>query len=300
MSPEFEAQDFRRTSDSGCFSLIAFAGRAAQEKPTRGKACGAEDFRLAGDAGAALLAAAQSGDQRALLAIFGPDAKDILFSGDAVNDKAALQDFVTAYNQMNRWGKIKAGGETLYVGADNYAFPIPLARTPRPVVFRHRGRQGRDPCAPHRQRRVDRHRRLRCYRRRTAAILQPGSRWRQGQAIRAQVRERPRQARWSVLARPDGQTASPLGELGDFAKVAVHQFWRQTAALRRLLLRDPFQTGDKAKAAEDYIVDGNMTGGFAIVAYPAEYRNSGIMTFVVGKDGAVYQKDLGEKTGDIA
>jgi len=43
-----------------------------------------------------------------------------------------------------------------------------------------------------------------------------------------------------------------------------------------------------------------MTGGFAILAYPAEYRNSGIMTFVVGKDGTVYQKDLGEKTTDIA
>ena len=57
--------------------------------------------------------------------------------------------------------------------------------------------------------------------------------------------------------------------------------------------------GDKAKGgAMDYIVNGNMTGGFAILAYPAEYRNSGIMTFLVGKDGTIYQKDLGETTSD--
>jgi hypothetical protein len=59
--------------------------------------------------------------------------------------------------------------------------------------------------------------------------------------------------------------------------------------------------GDKAKGgAKDYIVNGKMTGGFAVLAYPAEYRNSGIMTFVVDKDGVVYQKDLGEKTVELA
>ena len=59
--------------------------------------------------------------------------------------------------------------------------------------------------------------------------------------------------------------------------------------------------GDTAKGgAMDYLVNGKMTGGFAILAYPAEYRNSGIMTFIVGKDGIVYQKDLGEKTADVA
>jgi hypothetical protein len=59
--------------------------------------------------------------------------------------------------------------------------------------------------------------------------------------------------------------------------------------------------GDKAKCgAKDYIVNGKMTGGFAVVAYPAEYRNSGIMTFIIGKDGVVHQQDLGEKTVDLA
>jgi hypothetical protein len=52
--------------------------------------------------------------------------------------------------------------------------------------------------------------------------------------------------------------------------------------------------------AKDFTVNEKVTGGFAVVAYPAEYRNSGIMTFIVGKDGVVYQKDLGEKTAEIA
>ena len=85
-------------------------------------------FASPAEAGAALVDAAKSGDQQAFLAIFGPEGKDVLFSGDPVKDKNALQDFVADYVQMNRWREIKAGGETLYVGADNYPFPIPLAK----------------------------------------------------------------------------------------------------------------------------------------------------------------------------
>jgi len=67
------------------------------------------------------------------------------------------------------------------------------------------------------------------------------------------------------------------------------------------LFRILTKQGDKVKGgAEDFIVSGKMTGGFAILAYPAEYRNSGIMTFIIGKDGIVYQKDLGEKTTGVA
>jgi hypothetical protein len=87
-------------------------------------------FASPAEAGAAFLEAAKSGDQIALLAIFGPDAKGVLFSGDAVKDKDTLQDFVAAYNQMHRWVTTKAGGEMLNIGADNYTFPIPLGQNP--------------------------------------------------------------------------------------------------------------------------------------------------------------------------
>src|SRR6185503_7269820 len=70
------------------------------------------------EAGSALLQAAKSGDQASLIAIFGSDAKEILFSGDPVKDKNTLKDFATAYEAMHRWGKIRAGGQMLYIGAE--------------------------------------------------------------------------------------------------------------------------------------------------------------------------------------
>ena len=87
-----------------------------QENATAEKPATEKTFASPADAGAAFFEAAKSGDQTALLAIFGPDARAVLFSGDPVKDKNALQDFVAAYSQMNRWRPIKAGGEMLYVG----------------------------------------------------------------------------------------------------------------------------------------------------------------------------------------
>src|SRR5262249_27082811 len=79
-------------------------------------------------AGEALFTAAKNGDQNAILGILGPESKNLVFSGDAVKDKDTLQNFVKAYSQMNRWSKNKAGNEILYIGADNFPFPIPLTQ----------------------------------------------------------------------------------------------------------------------------------------------------------------------------
>ena len=94
---------------------------------------------------------------------------------------------------------------------------------------------------------------------------------------------------------------APLG-LGDFAKAAGYtNAGDKPQPFNGYYFQILTKQGDKAPGgAKDYIVDGKMTGGFAILAYPAEYRNSGIMTFIVDKDGTVYQKDLGEKTTDLA
>ena len=111
-------------------TISSLASCNKSEKTTSEKAV-QKTFASPADAGAAFLDAAKSGDQSALLAIFGPDGKDVLFTGDSVKDKDALQDFVAAYNQMHRWREIKVGGEMLYIGADNYPFPIPLGKNPR-------------------------------------------------------------------------------------------------------------------------------------------------------------------------
>jgi len=104
---------------------------------------------------------------------------------------------------------------------------------------------------------------------------------------------------WAV---PEGQPQSPLGPLGDFAKaIGYVKSGDKPQPFNGYFFQILTKQGDKAQGgAKDYIVNGKMTGGFAILAYPAEYRNSGIMTFIVGKDGIVYQKDLGENTTDAA
>jgi hypothetical protein len=100
----------------------------------------------------------------------------------------------------------------------------------------------------------------------------------------------------------EGVAQSPLGQMGDLAKGLGYTTANNTQqSFSGYKFRILTKQGQSAKGgARDYIVDGKMTGGFAILAYPADYRNSGIMTFAVGPDGVVYQKDLGEKTAEIA
>ena len=272
------------------------------EKSTADKAV-QKTFASPADAGAAFVEAAKSGDQAALLAIFGPDAKDVLFSGDAVKDKDALQDFVAAYNQMHRWREIKVGGEMLYTGADNFSFPIPLAQNSS-GQWQFDTAAGKDEILARRIGKDELTAIAAC-----DAIANAQQRYfrqlHDGDNVKqyAQkfVAEEGKQdgLYWRVS---EGQTPSPLGQLGDFVKDAGYDSTGDKPqpfnGYYFLILT---KQGDQVKGgAKDFIANGKLTGGFAILAYPAEYRNSGIMTFIVGKDGVVYQKDLGEKTADVA
>ena len=102
--------------------IVLFTGCNKSETPTIGS------FSSPDEAGNVLLAAAKSGDQNAVLAIFGPQSKDIVFSGDPVQDKTTADAFVAGYGQMHRWRKMPDGAQVLLVGADNFAFPIPLKK----------------------------------------------------------------------------------------------------------------------------------------------------------------------------
>jgi hypothetical protein len=207
---------------------------------------GPRTFASPSEAGAALLAAAQSGDRAAWLEIFGPDAAELLFTGDPAQDRANLQSFVAAYTRMNRWGQIKAGGQTLYIGPDNYAFPIPLDKDSS-------GRWTFDTAAGKDE------------------IL----------ARRIGRNELTAIAACDAAANPQKHRG-----LGDFGKVVASNTGDHLALFNGYYFRMAGKPGSPA--------------GIAVLAFPAEYRNSGIMTFIVGKDGAVYQKDLGEKTSDVA
>src|SRR5271165_2066450 len=102
--------------------MVLAACNKSADKPTF------KVFASPDDAGTALLEAAKSGDQNALLAIFGADSKDIIFSGDAVQDKEVVGALTGAYGVMHRWRKMPDGSQVLLIGADNFAFPIPLKK----------------------------------------------------------------------------------------------------------------------------------------------------------------------------
>jgi Protein of unknown function (DUF2950) len=285
------------------FVVFALIVSLASCKKSETSTAAQKTFASPADAGAAFLEAAKSGDQGALLEIFGPDSKEVLFSGDAVKDKNALQDFVAAYTQMNRWREIKAGGEILYVGADNYPFPVPLAKNSA-GQWSFDTAAGRDEILARRIGKGELTAIAACSA--TADAEQQYF----GQAHDGDNTKQFAQKFVSDDGKHNGlywnvqgeEPLSPLSQLGDFAKaVGYTSSGNKPQPFNGYHFLILTKQGDKAPGgAKDYIVNGKMTGGFAILAYPAAYRNSGIMAFMVGPDGTIYQKDLGEKTTDAA
>jgi hypothetical protein len=260
-------------------------------------------FTSPDDAGAALLEAAKSSDQDTVIAIFGPDAKELAVSGDAIKDKDARQDFIAAYNQMHRWREIKAGGEMLYIGADNFIFPIPLGKNPSGQWYFDTA-AGKDEILARRIGKDELTAIAACgaiadAERQYTGQTHDGDKTKQYTQKFVSDSGKQNGLYWTV---PEGQAPSPLGLVGDFAKsMGYTTSGEKPQPFNGYYFRILTKQGEKAKGgAKDYLVDGRLTGGFAILAYPAEYRNSGIMTFIVGQDGIVYQKDLGERTSDIA
>ena len=272
-------------------------------------ACSKSDktsFRVFGspdDAGTALLEAAKSGDQNALLPIFGADSKEIIFSGDAVQDKAVIDKFVTAYGVMHRWRKMADGTQVLLIGADNFAFPIPLKKGATGQWFFDTA-AGRDEIL---SRRIGRN---------ELAVIDVCEAMADAQAeYFSEPRDGSGTQQFAVKfisdagrqnglywESPEGQPKSPLGPLVAFATnegysakpnahTPLHGYYF------RILTRQGSHTLGGPK---DYAVDGKMIGGFAFVAYPAEYGNSGIMTFIINQDGVLLQKDLGKATTETA
>jgi hypothetical protein len=255
-------------------------------------------FASPADAGAAFVDAAKSGDQAALIAIFGPETKEVLFSGDAVKDKADLADFVAAYNQMHRWREIKAGGQILYTGADNFPFPIPLGQNPSGQWYFDTA-AGKDEILARRIGKDELTAMAAC-----GAVFDAQQQYfvHAGKQYAQKFISEDGQKNGLYWTVSEGQTPSPLDEVRDFARAAGYtNAGSHPQPFDGYFFRILTKQGDKAKGgAKDYLVDGKLTGGFAILAYPAEYRNSGIMTFMVGTDGIIYQKDLGDKTADAA
>lgn len=254
-------------------------------------------------AGTGLLVAAKSGDQNALLGIFGPESRELILSGDAVQDKATIDAFVAAYGVMHRWRKIPGDAQVLLIGADNFPFPIPLKKNTEGQWF-FDTTAGKDEIL---SRRIGRNELAVIDVCRAAADAQAeyfkhlhdGANTRQYAVKFMSDAGRQNGLYWPSLG---DQPKSPLGPLVAFATMEGYEAKPdQHTPFHGYYFHMLNRQGSHAPGgAKDYVVNGKMVGGFALVAYPAEYRNSGVMTFIINQDGALLQKDLGKATAEAA
>jgi hypothetical protein len=260
-------------------------------------------FASADEAGNGLLEAAKSGDQNAVLAVFGPESRDTIFSGDAVQDRDTVEKFVAAYELMHRWRKIPDDAQILLVGADNFAFPIPLKKTASGQWF-FDAAAGKDEILARRIGRnelavIDACRAL--VEAQAEYFSQPHTGATAKQYALKFISDAGTQngLYWDPA---EGQPRSPLGPLVAFATDEGYSAKADSHALfHGYIFRILKRQGSHAPGgAKDYVVSGKMLGGFAFVAYPAEYGNSGVMTFIINQDGVLLQKDLGRTTPETA
>src|SRR5271154_3134852 len=262
-----------------------------------------QTFASPDDAGNGLLTAAKSGDPNAVIAVFGTDSKDIVMTGDPVQDKNTADQVVAAYTTMHRWRKMPDGSETLLLGAENFPFPIPLKKNPAGQWYFDVA-AGREEILARRIGRNELSVIDVCIALADAQSQYYSQRLGDGSTQQYAVKFISDTGKQNGLywESAEGQPKSPLGPLAAFATnegysvkpdshVPFHGYYFH------MLTR---QGSHAPGGAKDYIVDGKMTGGFAFVAYPAEYRNSGVMTFVINQDGVLLQKDLGSATTQTA
>jgi hypothetical protein len=270
---------------------------------TKSEKASIRSFASPDDAGNGLLEAAKSGDLNAVLAIFGPESKAIIFSGDPVQDKTTVDAFVAAYGVMHRWRKMPDEAQILLIGADNFAFPIPLKKNGAGQWFFDTA-AGKDEILA---RRVGRN---------ELAVIDVCGALADAQAeYFAQVHQDGSVKHYALKfisdtgkrnglywESPEDQPRSPLGPLVAFAtdegyNIKPNSHMPFHGYYFHMLNRQ----GSRAPGgAKDYVIDGKMAAGFAFVAYPAEYGNSGVMTFIINQDGVLLQKDLGKNTTETA
>ena len=258
-----------------------------------------QSFKSPDDAAAALAAAAKSGATKDILKVLGPEAAEIVDSGDSVEDADTRQRFVDAYEAKHSISMQANKRAILMLGKDDFPFPIPLFQAKTGWEF--------DTAAGRVEilyRRIGRN---------ELEAIQTALAYVDAQNDYA---DKDRGAGPGVYAQhivsspgkkdglywPSDGDQSPLGELAAQAsaegyKVGGGEPQPYHGYYYRILTRQ----GPNAPGGEmDYVINGKMIGGFALVAYPAEYGNSGVMTFVVNHAGTGYQKDLGERTEAIA
>lgn len=251
------------------------------------------------DAAAALATAVKTGKKDAILKVLGKGGEDIIWSGDDVADAEMRSRFLSAFDAKH---VIKVDGNkkaTLILGADDFPFPVPLVNNKAgwefdpaagriEILYRRIGRNELDAIQA------------------SLAFVDAENEY----AEKDRTGEGPGVYAQRIVSTPgkkdglfwrDDRDPSPLGELAAQASVEGYKVQERSAPYHGYYFRILKGQGpDAPGGALNYVVKGKMIGGFALIAYPAEYGNSGVMTFMVNHAGTVYQKDLGKRTESIA
>jgi hypothetical protein len=261
-----------------------------------------KSFGSAEEAVQALISAGRNNDDKELSAIFGPDGKDIMFSGDKAADKQRRENFLAKYDEKNKLVR-EGKSAILVIGKDEWPFPIPIEKKDTAWVFDTK--KGKEEILNRRIGENELSTIKTCLavvdaQREYAMIDRDGDNLHE---YAEKFGSDPGKQNGLFWQTKEGDKASPLGELiakaksegyskkGSTNPVPYHGYYFK-------ILKG--QGKNATGGAYDYVVKGNMIGGFAVVAWPAQYGNSGVMTFIVNYEGVVYQKDLGKNTDKIA
>jgi len=260
-----------------------------------------QSFKSPEDAAQALVNAAKDNWPKGVIAVLGPDADEIVSSGDKTSDEAMREKFLAAFDARH---EVKQEGDdkaVMIIGKDDFPFPIPLRRkgaawkfdtaTGRlEILYRRIGRNEINAIKA------------------SLAYVDAQNEYAEknpegaGSATYAQrIVSRPGKKDGLYWPAAPGEEESPLGELVAQASKEGYSIGGERVPYHGYYYKILTRQGSMAAGGEvDYVVRGKMIGGFALVAYPAEYGNSGVMTFLVNHAGEVFQKDLGERTARIA
>ena len=285
---------------AGLLAISVSASHAAAATPTAKH----KTFASPEEAVRALVGALEKRDKAELSAIFGPGSESVISSGDDVSDKAARDRFLASYAEKNSLDRQADGRVILQVGNDDWPFPIPIAR--KGSAWRFDTKAGKEELL---------NRRIGANELRTIEILHAYADAQREYAARdwdgdgaypyaQRIASTPGKKDGLYWKAGEGEEQSPLGPLaaeasregyagkkGSGKPVPFHGYY-----FRILKGQGKHAPG----GAYDYVANGKMILGFAMVAYPAQYRSSGVMTFLVNQEGVVYQKDLGKDTAKTA
>ena len=241
-------------------------------------------------------------DSNALRVIFGPAVED-LHNPDRVQAKNDLEKFGSALNETNHWSILSEKSLVLEVGNDSWPFPIPLLKDQAGWYFDTE--TGKDEIL---NRRIGKNElaTLATVRAYVAAQREYASRDRDNDGVLeyAQKIKSAPDTHDGLFWPPEDGEISPLGPLVADAQEQGYRFHKpgeEPPPFQGYYFKILTEQGKHAPGGKyNYIINGNMIGGFGLVAWPADYGDTGIMTFIVNQQGIVYQKDLGEKTEKIA